>query len=87
MASRRPSWRWSTVFAWSVVDELDEVRSQRNFISGLLLEADMHFLSLELWNHGSKEDRRMMVIFPVIALGYVSTRIMKGVPAKNCLQT
>lgn len=42
---------------------------------------------LELWNHGSKEDRRMMVIFPVIALGYVSTRIMKGVPAKNCLQT
>lgn len=42
---------------------------------------------LELWTHGSKEDRRMMAIFPVIALGYVSTRRMKGVPAKNCLQT
>jgi hypothetical protein len=41
---------------------------------------------LELWKHGSKEDRRMMVIFPIIAVGYVSRRIMKGVPAKNYLQ-
>ena len=40
---------------------------------------------LELWNHGSKEDRRMMVIFPIMAMGYVY-RIMKGVPAKNYLQ-
>jgi hypothetical protein len=40
---------------------------------------------LELWKHGSKEDRRMMVIFPIMAMGYVS-RIMKGVPTKNYLQ-
>jgi hypothetical protein len=33
-------------FAWTKMSELYEARSQRDFISGLLLAADMPFLSL-----------------------------------------
>ena len=43
-ASRWPSWRWPTIFAWSVMGELNG-KAQRNFTSGLLLAAALPSLS------------------------------------------